>query len=76
MPMPNSTDVVFDEPGTLMQETLALIEKSGKSLPQLYRETGVPFYWLKKFVSGEFTNPSVNRVQFLYEHLSGKRIVS
>lgn len=69
-------EVKFDAPGTLMHETLRLVKTSGKSLPQLYRDTGIPFYWLKKFSSGEFQNPSVNRVQFLYETLSGRKLFS
>lgn len=62
----------FDKPQSLMIETLKLLEN--KNLHELYKETGVGYYWLRKFVAGEFLNPSVNRVQFLYEHLSGVKI--
>lgn len=65
----------FDEPGSLMEKTLALIKKDERSVLELYRDTGLPFYWLKKLAAGKFANPSVNRVQYLYEYLSGKKIV-
>lgn len=63
-----------DVPGTLIVETMKLIDDSGKSVPDLFLETGIPFYWLKRFVDKGFVNPSVNRVQFLYEHLSGTKL--
>ena len=60
--------------GELMTKTLELLNKCEKPLHQIYAETHLPFHWLKKFHSEEFENPSVNRVQFLYEYLSGKKI--
>ena len=60
----------YDAPGKLMQRTLELLKASDKSLLEIYNETGLPFYWLRKFAGGTFQNPSVNRVQFLYEHLT------
>ena len=41
-----------------------------KYLLVVYSERKVSFYWLRKFVACEFKNPSVNRVQFLFEYLS------
>lgn len=64
---------VFDTPGTLMQRALELLKKRG-DLMGVYDETKISFYWLRKFAAGDFKNPSVNRVQFLYEHLSGKKL--
>lgn len=58
----------FDQPGTLMLRTISLLKE--KDLLEVYSDTKVSFYWLRKFVAHEFKNPSVNRVQFLFEYLS------
>ena len=60
----------FDQPGSLMLETQRMLKE--QDLLTVYSETGISFYWLRKFSSGEFKNPSVNRVQHLYEFLRGK----
>ena len=60
----------FDRPGSLMEETRLLLKEV--NLLELYAQTKIPFYWLRKFAAGTFRNPSVNRVQFLYEYLTGK----
>ena len=60
----------FDQPGTLMTETQKLLKD--QDLLEVYAKTGISFYWLRKFASGEFKNPSVNRVQCLYEFLKGQ----
>ena len=64
-------DAPFDQPGELMIRTSELLKD--KDLLKIYAEIGIPFYWLRKFLYGEFKNPSVNRVEYLYRHLSGKR---
>lgn len=66
----------FDNPGSLMQQTRELVKASELGLLGIYKSSGLPFYWLRKFASGEFRNPSVNRVQFLYEHLTGKSLLN
>ena len=66
------TESNFDAPSSLMQKTLELAE--GHKPEELFRDTGIPFHWLKKFIRGEFQNPSVNRVQFLYEHLTKTKL--
>jgi hypothetical protein len=38
------------------------------------RACGLHLNWLEKFAAGKFKDPSVNRVQALYEHLSGKKL--
>lgn len=60
----------FDQPGTLMLETQRLLKD--QDLLTVYTETGISFYWLRKFAAGEFKNPSVNRVQRLYEYLKSE----
>lgn len=60
--------------GTLHARTLALLKQSKVPLPEIYKETDIPYYWLKKFSSDEIKDPSVNRVQRLYEFLAGKQL--
>ena len=64
---------VFDQPGSLMVKTIDLLKD--RDLFAVYAETKISPYWLRKFATGEFKNPSVNRVQFLFEHLSGTTIL-
>lgn len=63
----------FDQPRSLMLKTIELLKK--RDLFEVYAETKISFYWLRKFIALEFKNPSVNRVQYLYEHLSGSKLV-
>lgn len=65
----------FDQPGTLYVRTLELLLADPRSLPIIFRDSGIPFYWLRKFRAGEYTNPGVNRVQYLYEFLAGAPLV-
>ncbi len=64
----------FDAQGSLMKATLDLVRKDPRTALEIYRDTGVPFNWLAKFIHGDINKPSVNRVQYLYEKLSGKKI--
>lgn len=63
----------FDQPGELMEATIALLK--GQDLLKVYTDTRISFYWLRKFAAGIYRNPSVNRVQYLYEHLTGTKII-
>lgn len=60
--------------GSLHRRTLELLKASKKSLPVIYKESDLPYWWLKKFSSGEIANPSVNRVQELYEYLTSTKL--
>lgn len=61
---------------TLLERTQELLKEETKtrSLIEIHKETGLPFYWLRKVANGETRDPSVNRIQTLYEHLSGKKL--
>jgi len=65
----------FDKPGSLLQRTKELLAKRRLERPFAYYEislaTGLNQHWLKSVASGNVSEPSVNRVQCLYEHLSG-----
>lgn len=62
----------YNNPGKLMRRVHELLKQDPRSLPDIYRESGIPFYWLKKFNDGEYQNPSVNRVEYLYTFLTGR----
>ncbi len=62
------------QPGTLCARTRELLHNCGKSLVDVHKSSGLPFYWLRKFSSGEIKEPSANRVQRLYEHLAGRKL--
>jgi hypothetical protein len=63
-----------DDVGSLHRRTLELVNTCGLNVPELFRQTGIPFYWIRKFMQGDVTNPPVDRVQKLYELLSGKTL--
>lgn len=65
---------VFDQPMTFMQATIDLIEKDGRTDLELYRATGIPHHWIANLRKGNCLNPSVNRVQYLFEYLSGRKL--
>ena len=65
--------VEYDQPGKLLTTTVELLKD--KDLLTVYTETGLPFYWLRSLLSTKAPkNPSVNRIQYLYEYLSGNRL--
>lgn len=61
-----------DKPGTLMLRTRELLHDDNRDLLKIHKDTKIPFYWIRAFSAGQFNNPSVNRVQKLYEHLTSK----
>ncbi len=64
-----------DAPGSLVLATRRLIRADKRSHHQLALDLGVPFYWLKSFIHGVADSPSVNRVQYIYEKLSGSKLL-
>ena len=60
-----------------MERTTRLLKESNKSLPELYADmrnggSDITYFWLRKFSSGAFKDPSVNRVEELYRYLTGE----
>lgn len=66
-------DKHFDEPDTLMQQTIQLVKQTG--VDQASFQTQVPAGWLQKFCSGTFKSPGVNRIQHIYEILSNTKLI-
>lgn len=61
--------------GTLLARTRALLQQSTTTYLGIYRATGLTPNWLSQLATDKLTDPSVNKVQALYEHLSGKTLV-
>lgn len=59
---------------SLHLRTLELLHATSESLLDVHKESKLPYYWLRKFSSGEISDPSVNRVQALYEYLTGQNL--
>ena len=61
----------------LKQTTLELLGKPDTdTLQQIAVGAGVNFYWLRKFTRGEIPNPSVDRVQKLYDFLIKEKVLN
>jgi hypothetical protein len=72
MPTPNP---IYDEPCALLIKTRKMVQAlNNNALMDVHKESGLPFFWLLDFKRGRTDGASVNRVQFLYEHLSGKKL--
>lgn len=65
----------MSQSGSLMTETLRLLKERSQTLPNITAATKIPFYWLRKFIGGEIKDPGVNRIQALYEYLSGRKLL-
>lgn len=60
----------------LRDKTLELLIKSSEriKLVSIANDTGLEVRWLNLFKKGEIREPSVNKIETLYEHLSGKKL--
>lgn len=66
--------MLCDEPGVFVPHVIALLRNDKRNIPQIHRETGIPFYWLREFRLGRIPNPSANRVEIIYMYITGKAI--
>lgn len=65
-----------DQPQTLMNATITLTkDATEKELTEISHNTSIPIGWLRKFSKRVYSNPSVNRVQYLYEYLTGTKLI-
>lgn len=62
-----------DSPSSLLLRTRALLNERNDFL-DVYKHTGINPSWLWRFATGRIRNPSVNRVQNLYEHLTATKL--
>ena len=63
-----------DYQGSLLIKTKELLDSSGISAQDLYAETGLPFHWIRSMQQGKSPDPSVNRIQYLYEYLTENKL--
>jgi hypothetical protein len=69
------TEEPFDRPSELMLAVTDHLKKlRDKDLLEVWKATGVPYFWLRKLASGRISNPGVNRISFLYEHFTGTKL--
>ena len=61
--------------GSLLAETRRLLNAREGSYLDIYVATGLNPSWLAALRRGMYPNASADKVQALYEHLSGKRLV-
>ncbi len=64
-----------DNVGTLLQVTLQLLRNRKGSLEKLSHQIDMPVSWLNMLERGAIPSPGVNRIQYLYEKLSGKKLL-
>lgn len=60
--------------GSLYERARQLLMDDERSLLDIHKQSGLPFYWLRKIHSGTIPDPSVNRIQFLFEFLSNTEL--
>ena len=63
-----------EQQGSLLLQTRALLQTCNMRYLDIYRATGLSPNWLTGIATGKITNPSVNRVQALYEYLKGDKL--
>lgn len=69
-----ATEVEVCGSGTLLQHTQRLLKDSEQTYSKIFVATGLEPNWLSGIASGRIKDPSVNRIQKLYEHLSGCKL--
>lgn len=60
---------------SLQNVTMKKLIDSPISIRRISIELRVPYIWLIKFRDGKIADPSVNRVQALYEYLTGNPLL-
>lgn len=61
----------YDQPGKFHETVRQLVNNDGRQLVILAGDMKVPAIWLQKFADGRIANPSVNRLEYVYEQLTG-----
>lgn len=59
---------------SLLAKTRELLKSTHHSYLDIYKATGLTPFWLTGVSTGKTCNPSVNRIQHLYEFLAGKKL--
>lgn len=61
---------------TLLEKTRQLLANRPRNmtLQDIEAATGISESWLRVFSRGKISDPSVNKVQVLFEHLTGSKL--
>jgi hypothetical protein len=65
-----------DEPESLQQITHDLLQDASETAFEIAVATGLTHSWIAAFSCNRITNPSCNKVQRLYEYLTGSPLLS
>lgn len=63
------------EEGSLLARTRELLLTCDQSYLTIYLATGLKPNWLSKLAQARLPDPSVNKVQKLYEHLTATKLI-
>lgn len=69
------TAQIFDQPNALVVFVQGELSKPTTRLKEIHRRTKLPYAWLVALSKGRMKNPSFNRIIFLHEFLTGKKLV-
>ena len=58
---------------TLLERTMTLLKNSDKTVTVICQDTGISRRWINYLKAGEYSDPGVNKIEILYNYLSGKR---
>lgn len=61
---------------TLLERTLELLRETQESYLDIYKATGLRPSWLVQLNTGKIQDPSVRKIQALYEHLAQRELVA
>lgn len=59
---------------SLLERTRELLKTSPDSYNAVFLATGLTPHWLSCVATGRLKDPSVNKIQKLYEHLAGQKL--
>lgn len=59
-------------PGSLLTLTVDLLQHA--DLTEVAYKTKIPYLWLLRVREGRVSDPSVNRIQTVFEHLNGDKL--
>jgi hypothetical protein len=62
--------------GSLHEVTYDLLRASEETAFTVAEETGLTYSWIVAFAGNRMRNPSVSKVQRLYEYLAGKPLLA
>lgn len=68
--------ILADQRGALHDATITALKADKRTLRMVGQATGISYYWLKKLSADEINAPNVNRMQYLFEFLTKKRLLA